>query len=381
MAASADNRPGASLHVETGSDAAVVLRLDGRLDSASTGAVWHETILALEQRPPGRIVVEAAGIDYCDGSGLGLLFQLRLRGRKEGFEVEVRGLRPELQQSLDVFDEAAFAEFEGGGRKPLHIAEEVGHVTVGMLDDIRAQVAFAGEASAAFLHAALHPLRVRWKDALLAAEMAGANAVGIISLIGLLFGLILAFSSAMPLKQFGAEVYVSDLVAISLVRVLGPFITAIILAGRTGSAFAAELGTMKINNEIDALSTMGFDPVRFLVVPRVLAVTFVAPLLAILTNLSGLIGSAFVIRSLGYPLVTYIDHVQSVIDSGDVLVGLFKALVFGALVGGVSCLRGLQTKTGPSAVGISTTRAVVSSIVLLVAAEGVFSVLLYYLDI
>ena len=173
----------------------------------------------------------------------------------------------------------------------------------------------------------------------------------------------------------------SDLVAIALVRVLGPFVTAIILAGRTGSAFAAELGTMKINNEIDALSTMGLDPVRFLVVPRVLAATFVAPLLAILTNLSGLIGSAFVIRSLGYPLVTYIEHVQSVIDSGDVLVGLFKALVFGALVGGVSCLRGLQTKSGPSAVGISTTRAVVSSIVLLVMAEGVFSVLFYYLDI
>jgi len=381
MAASADNRPGASLHAETASDGSVVLRLDGRLDSASTGAVWHKATEALAGRPPGRVVVEAAGVDYCDGSGLGLLFQLRLRGRKEGFEVEVRGLRAEFQQLLDVFDEAAFAEFEGEGRKPLHIAEEVGHVTVGMLDDIRSQVAFVGEVFAAFVHAALHPLRVRWKDALLAAEMAGANAVGIISLIGVLFGLILAFSSAMPLKQFNAEVYVADLVAISLVRVLGPFVMAIILAGRTGSAFAAELGTMKINNELDALSTMGLDPVRFLVVPRVLAAIFVAPLLAILMNLSGLIGSAFVIRSLGYPLVTYIDHVRSVIDSVDVFVGLFKALVFGALVSGVSCLRGLQTKSGPSAVGISTTRAVVSSIILLVVAEGVFSVLLYYLDI
>ena len=162
---------------------------------------------------------------------------------------------------------------------------------------------------------------------------------------------------------------------------LGPFIAGIILAARSGSAFAAELGTMKVNYEIDALHTMGVDPVHFLVVPRVVGTIIVTPLLAMLTNLAGLVGAAAVVTSLGYPMVVVIDHITSVVGADDLLLGLCKSLVFGAIVAGVSCLRGLQTKTGASAVGESTTKAVVASIVLLVVAEGVFSVLVYCLGI
>ena len=138
---------------------------------------------------------------------------------------------------------------------------------------------------------------------------------------------------------------------------------------------------MKVNEEIDALHTMGFEPVSFLVVPRVLATTLMTPLLTILANLAGLIGSAVVVLSLGFPLVVYVDHVQWAIDSVDIFAGLFKSLVFGGLIGSVGCLRGLQTATGPSAVGVSTTKAVVSGIILVVLAEGVFAVLYYCLDI
>jgi phospholipid/cholesterol/gamma-HCH transport system permease protein len=214
-----------------------------------------------------------------------------------------------------------------------------------------------------------------------AIELAGFQALGIVSLLGFLFGLIMAFSSAMPLRQFGVEVYVSDLVAIALVRVLGPFITAILVTGRTGSAYAAEIGTMKINDEINALKVMNLNPVAFLAIPRILATIIVTPLLTVFANLFGLIGSGLVITSLGYTSTTYLSHVQSILTPTDVLVGLFKALVYGGLIGQIGCLRGLQTKVGAGAVGLSTTRAVVSAIVLLVLTEGLFSVLLNYLDI
>jgi len=381
MAPEALNQTEATLLAEPGYGRTLVLRFTGRLDSRSTGRLWRQATQALKERRPERVVVEAAGVDYCDGSGLGLFLEIKLCGRAGGFAVEIRGLRPEFGQVLGAFAESDFVIRRPPPKSPLRVAQEVGAVTAVVWRDLSSQVVFLGELCAALVKSARHPRRVRWKDAVRVAELAGANAVGIIVLIGVLFGLILAFSSAMPLRKFGAEIYVADLVAISLVRVLGPFITAIILAGRSGSAFAAELGTMKINSEIDALTTMGLDPMSFLVVPRVLAAVFVAPLLALLTNLAGLVGAAFVLLSLGFPLVAIRHHMQSAVDAGDLLGGLFKIVVYGAIVSGVSCLRGLQTRTGPSAVGISTTRAVVSSIILLVVAEGIFSVLFYCLGI
>jgi phospholipid/cholesterol/gamma-HCH transport system permease protein len=181
--------------------------------------------------------------------------------------------------------------------------------------------------------------------------------------------------------MFGVEIYVADLAALSLLRVMGPLMSAIIFAARSGSAFAAEIGTMKVNEELDALSTMGIDPVRFLAVGRVLAGMAVTPLLAVFASLFGLIGAGAVMLGLGFPLITYFNQVVSAVDVVDFIGGLFKAAVFGLLVAAVGCLRGLQTKSGPSAVGDSATRAVVSGIVLIILAEGVFAVVFYCLDI
>jgi phospholipid/cholesterol/gamma-HCH transport system permease protein len=194
-------------------------------------------------------------------------------------------------------------------------------------------------------------------------------------------GLIIAFQAAMPMGQFGAEIFVADLIALGMLRELGPLMTAIVLAGRSASAFAAELGTMKVNEEIDALSTMGLDPVRFLVVTRVLAALVMTPLLTIFANLVGLIGGAVVLLSLGFPLVTYTNRVLAAVDYVDLASGLCKAFVFGILIAAIGCLRGLQTGTGARAVGESTTRAVVSGIVLIVVVDGVFAVVYHYLGI
>ena len=168
--------------------------------------------------------------------------------------------------------------------------------------------------------------------------------------------MILAFQSTIPLERFGAAIFVVDLVGIAVTRELGPLITAIILAGRTGSAFAAELGTMKVNEELNAIDTMGLEPVQFLIVPRVIAAVLMTPLLVILSNAAAIAGGLIVMRSVGFTWVTLIHQLQQAVSLGDVFGGLFKSLFFGMLVAGIGCLRGLETATGAQAVGVSATR-------------------------
>ena len=247
--------------------------------------------------------------------------------------------------------------------------------------DIGAIISFVGELLVEMVRAIMSPQRLRWRDTIATVESAGADAVPIVLLLGFLFGFILAFQSAIPLRTFGAEIYVADLLAISLLRELGPLLTAIILTSRSGSAFAAELGTMKVNDEISALVTMGVSPVRFLALPRVVAGACVAPLLSIFCALMGLIGGAVVLSMLGFPLVTYVDHVVSAVTYLDLLNGLFKAAVFGLLVSAIGCMRGLSAGMGASAAGMSATRAVVAGLVLIIITDGIFAVCSYFLGL
>jgi phospholipid/cholesterol/gamma-HCH transport system permease protein len=184
-----------------------------------------------------------------------------------------------------------------------------------------------------------------------------------------------------PMRQYGAELYVADLLGLAVLRELGPLITAILLAGRTGAAYAAELGTMKVNEEISALTTMGLDPVRFLVTPRVIACVLMTPLLAVYADLIALIGGAVTMLTFNIPLRTFYAEAVNIVSMTDFLGGLVKAIFFGLLISGVGCLRGLQTGTGASAVGDSATRAVVSSLVLIVAVDGMFALIYWVLDI
>jgi phospholipid/cholesterol/gamma-HCH transport system permease protein len=200
-------------------------------------------------------------------------------------------------------------------------------------------------------------------------------------MLGFLIGLILAFQSAIAMQKFGAQVFVADLIVISLFRELGPLITAIVFASRSGSAYAAEIGTMKVNEEIDALTTMGIDPVKFLAIPRMISGVVVMPLLTMFNLLCGLIGCGLVMLSLGFRPVTFLNRIQEAATLGDLAGGLVKTLVFGAMIAGIGCLRGLQTGTGASAVGDSATKAVVSSIIAVVVVDGVFAVVYYYLGI
>jgi phospholipid/cholesterol/gamma-HCH transport system permease protein len=293
----------------------------------------------------------------------------------------MQGLRPEISELIKMFDPGQSTRPERIPPLWWRIPEQAGKALAASLQELRSQISFLGELFAKLLNTLFHLGGLRWKDTFLVAQKSGANAVGITALLGFLIGVILAFQAAIAMGKFGAEIYVADLVVIVLFRELGPLLTAFVLAARTGSAFAAEIGTMKVNEEIDALTTMGLEPVRFLVVPRMLATVFATPLLTMFNNLFGLIGCGLVMISIGFAPITFLKQIQGAADLTDLFGGLAKTFVFGFLIASIGCLRGLQTKTGASAVGDSATRAVVTGIIAIVLADGVFAVIYYFLGI
>jgi phospholipid/cholesterol/gamma-HCH transport system permease protein len=257
----------------------------------------------------------------------------------------------------------------------------LGRTVAALLDDTLKLITFIGETLVTAWWMVRHPRRMRWGDMLSTAQKAGADAVGVVCLLGFLVGLILAFQTAKPLEAYGVQPMIPTIVAIAVVREMGALITAIILAGRSGSAFAAEIGTMKVTEELAALKTMGLEPVQFLVMPRVLAAVLVAPLLTLCNIAMSIVGAYVVMASLGYSLPFYVNQVTHAVDLSDFLGGVFKAFVFGLIIGGVGCLRGTQTMQGPGAVGDSTTRAVVAGIVLTIAADAILGVVYFSLGI
>jgi len=358
-----------------------VLQFSGRLDAYSIAHVWRESRTALDSAPDKPVIVDASKVDYCDGGGIAMLIDLLRQQRPPGAEVVVRGLAPQFEALLRQFDPVAMRQAVIPPTAKRGGIEELGRASLTVWRDMRTQVSFVGETGAALWRAVLQPGSVRWKDVWYTCEQVGANALPIVALISFLLGIILAFQSAVPMRQFGAELFVADLVGLSILRELGPLMTAILLAGRSGAAFAAEIGTMKVNEELNALTTMGLDPVRFLVVTRIIAALLMVPILTLFADVIGILGGALTMLSFNIPIVAFLHEVDTLVDVKDLMAGLAKTPVFAILIAGIGCLRGLQTQTGASAVGISATRAVVSGIVLLVAVDGIYAFIYYLLDI
>ncbi len=365
----------AALEVGPPEGDAAVLRVSGRLDAYSVAPLWNAALAALAALASVPVIVDADGVEYCDGAGVALLVDLMRRPRAAGAEVTLRNLHSPFDRLFRQFDPGGFVTPPPPPRQREPLPERVGEVGALVLREGYERIAFVGESAAGIAEALANPQRIRWRDALVIAQRVGADAVPIVVLIGFLIGVILAFQTAVALRDFGADIWVANAVALAVLRELGPLMTAIILAGRSGSAFAAEIGTMKVNEEIDALVTMGLSPVRFLVVPRLLAGFLLCPLLTAIADLLGLFGGAVVMRTLGIPVVTYFRQVESIATQGDLFGGLFKAFAFGLLIAGVGCLQGLKTGEGASAVGQSTTHAVVGGIILVIAADSVFAVI------
>jgi phospholipid/cholesterol/gamma-HCH transport system permease protein len=293
--------------------------------------------------------------------------------------LQIHGLRPEFQELLNDWSQERDETGQSKPKARVQLVEEIGRDVAQIWEDVHELISFVGELGLAMVKAARHPSTIRWRDTLLIAEEAGVNALPIVALLSFLVGVIMAFQAAVALRQFGAEIFVANMIGLSVLREMGPLMTAIILAGRSGSAFAAEIGTMKVREEIDALKTTGLEPVRFLVVPRVLAGVVMTPVLTVFADLLGVMGGSVVMMSLGFPLITFFNQLQTAVSYGSLVGGLVKAFAFGILIAAIGCLRGLQTQTGASAVGLSTTHAVVSGIILIVITDGIFSVIYYYL--
>jgi phospholipid/cholesterol/gamma-HCH transport system permease protein len=369
----------AALAISDTPDGRRVLALSGRLDATTIRRIWTEARNAIAAAIGRPVVVDAANVDYCDVAGIALLVDL-IAQRKPG-DVQVANLAPRFETMLSLFDPREVERDQdpeprrGGG------IEEIGAIVAGIGRDFRDQIVFVGEAAAALVYALVNPMTIRWKDVWRICERVGADALPIVGLISFLLGVILAFQSAVPMRRFGAEIFVADLIGLAMLRELGPLMTAILLAGRSGAAFAAEIGTMTVNQEVDALTTMGLDPVRFLVTPRIIAALLMTPLLTLFADLISLIGGAITLQSFAIPYVTFVHEVEGIVDFSDFMAGFVKSFVFAILIAGIGCLRGLQTTAGASSVGNAATRAVVSGIVLLVAVDGIFAFIYYLLDV
>jgi phospholipid/cholesterol/gamma-HCH transport system permease protein len=359
----------------------LVLHFAGRLDINTLQTAWTDTTHTVSQSSTPKITLDLTNLTYCDASGLGLFIELRRLALTRKAILDFDGMTPDLCKLVGMAD---LTDPTAGGLtcpKPINLVTYLGMAATTIFHDIGKIVVFIGELAAGVAWAARHPKKVRWDDVIDIANKAGTQGLPVVLLLGLLVGVILAFQASTALKSYGGDSLVPVLVGLSLIRELGPLITAILLSGRSGSAFAAELGTMKVTEELSALETLGIRPVRFLVVPRLLAALFVTPLLTGFNILAGLVGGYLVMASKGYTSAFYVDSVIRATNTTEFLASIFKSFVFGFIVAGVGCLRGVQTGSGPGAVGDSTTRAVVAGIVLTILADAVLGFVYYQLGI
>jgi phospholipid/cholesterol/gamma-HCH transport system permease protein len=322
-----------------------------------------------------RISFDTARLSQWDSGLVAFLVRTSEICRTLGIEQNRQGLPSGLRRLLELAE--AVPEKKGARRSAgtARILERLGDTTIGYGLSVREFMSFLGDLSVAFARFAMGRARYRRTDLLEAVRDCGANAVGIVSLIAFLVGVILAFMGAVQLSQFGASIYVADLVCIGMTRDMGAIMTAIIMSGRTGAAFAAKLGTMRVTQEIDALTTMGISPIEFLVLPRVLALVVMMPLLCVFADLLGVAGGMFVgIGILDLSARNYIQETISTLTLTNFFGGLFKATAYGLLIAIAGCLRGFQCGNSSSAVGDAATQAVVMAIVMGVIACGVFAV-------
>lgn len=357
----------AELHVSDGA-----IALTGPLTAFGVGALWQKAVRAARAARGENLSLDLSGVTMLDTSGAALILTMEF---SHGGKVTIGG--------ADERGAALLAQLRKAmpGGPCAQIPKTVPQRGPGLFADTKIRVTFFGETIIAMLGLAGKLRFLRGSDFLRIADRAGLQALSLVLMLGFLIGLILAFQSAIPMQQYGAEIYVASLVSISLFRELGPLLVAVILSGRTGSAFAAELGTMKVNEEVAALVTMGIDPETMLVLPRMAATMLVMPGLVVAMDLAGLLGMGVVLMVLGFPPAAIINQITSTSGPADFIEGLCKGIVFAAAVALIGCRAGLTAGNGPRAVGEAATSAVVGGIVATILLDGLFAVMFYKLGL
>ena len=349
-----------------------VLAFSGTLNAEAAATLWPAMTRALADKPNA---IDLSAVESMDSAGAILVL-------RAGDAVAVQGGSADVLAVLER-NRAALKAAPVASEAPRDFAPitALGSTVYGGIQAALSGIAFAGEALVAALRVMFRPKLFRGAEFLRHLDEIGLRAFPLTLLLGFLIGLILAYQSSIPLRRFGAEIFVPNLVGISLLRELGALLAGVVLAGRTGSAFAAELGTMTVNEEVNALRIMGIDPMVMLVLPRILAGILVMPVLTLLMNLAGLAGMTVVMESLGFPWSAVSNQLQQWLSLGDLMGGLFKSCCFGLVIAAIGCRAGLSAGLGPRAVGDAATAAVVGGIVAIVAMDGVFAILFFRLGI
>ena len=365
------------------SDDTLLVRLSGswRMQEGLPSAVAVQEQLKSEPRVR-QIAFDTGGIKDWDSGLLTFLTKVVSQSAQNQIELDREGLPSGVRRLLALAE--AVPERKGARTETASppFFERIGTNVIKSGDSVSEMLSFLGEVTLTFIKLLGMKARYRTSDLLILIQDCGVRALPIVTLISFLVGVIFAFVGAIQLQQFGAQIYVANLVGIAMVRDMGAMMTGIIMAGRTGAAFAAQLGTMKVTQEIDAFTTMGFSPLEFLVLPRMVALILMMPLLTLYSDLMGILGGAAVgLGMLDLSWTTYYRQTVSSIDLTTLFGGIFKSSVYGILIAISGCLRGLQCGNSSSAVGDAATSAVVTGITLIVAASGVFAVVFYVLGI
>jgi phospholipid/cholesterol/gamma-HCH transport system permease protein len=329
----------------------------------------------LRHRHGATVVLDCAGLDALGSLDAARLLRLVAEARTAGIDVRLAHLHDAARRTLADVDPAILEERPAPRRHPL---EAIGAAALDGVDGARALGRLLLDTGGGLV-VPFGRRGIKWDRAVQQMRLIGSEGVGIVFFISLLIGVVLALNGAQQLRQFGAAIFIANLVAISMTREMGPLITAIIVSGRTGSAIAAEIGTMVISEEIDAMRTMALDPVRFLVVPKVLALALMMPLLTVMSNVAG-IGGAYLVGVFGLDLGSnaYLSQTVQALLISDVVTGLVKSVVFAFLIGIIGSYRGFTVRGGPEAVGRATTSAVVTAIIACIIANAGFTAFFYY---
>jgi len=325
--------------------------------------------------------IDGSAIFALDTSGAWLLHKTVKKLEHQGSKVQIIGLRPEFGSLLKLIsDRAAISDRLDQPRDGLLAG--IGRQTWHGMKNLSGMMAFVGESSIAMIRLIVNPNRIRWRTILRNVQTAGFDALPIVGLLSFLMGVVIAYQGADQLQRFGANIFIADLVGLAMLRELSPLLTAIIIAGRSGSAYAAQIGTMKVTEEIDALRTIGVSPQELLVLPKMLALIIALPLLTVYADVAGVLGGIIMARSkLDISFDVFIDRLGDAISLSSFLTGIVKAPVFAVIIALVGCFQGFQVGGSADSVGRQTTLSVVQAIFLVIVADALFSVVFNWLKI
>lgn len=375
-----DIKPAFSLRQDTGGTLVLVLTGPWLLRSGIPS--FDGVAKAIREKPPTRLAFDTADLQGWDSGLMTFLQKIADAARTLKSDVDWSGLPRGAQGLIHLAEAVPEKTDTGRGTQKKSFFYQVGTNSLALYDGIIDFFNFTGECVIAFMRFCVGRARMRWSDVWLTIQQTGPEALPIVALISFLVGLILGFVGAVQLQQFGASIYVANLVGLAMVREMGAIMAGIIMCGRTGAAFAAQLGSMKVSEEIDALQTMGISPIEFLVLPRMLALCIMMPLLVIFADFIGILGGLAVsLAILDVTFQQYVNQTVNAIDLANFSTGVIKASVFGVIVAASGCLRGMQCGNSSASVGLAATSAVVTGITGIIIADAIFAVLFNILGI